>query len=75
MRCSIDADCSGRVDPHHIKTKGAGGLDTVPLCRKHHAECHAIGRWTFAKKYGLMTLFRKIIGERKYQQWLKSKKQ
>jgi len=34
-------------DPHHIKTRGAGGGDILdnlmPLCRKHHVEWHQYG--------------------------------
>ena len=59
-------------DLHHVKTRGAGGEKTLPLCRAHHTECHAIGRWTFAKKYKLTDRFREIIGERKYSEWLKT---
>jgi hypothetical protein len=33
-------DCSGGLDPHHIKTRGSGGGDTlengITLCRRHH---------------------------------------
>lgn len=35
------------VDLHHIKSRGAGGRDTVenliPLCRKHHTMIHQYG--------------------------------
>lgn len=44
-----------RVDPAHIKTRGAGGMDignVIPLCRAHHQEQHKIGVKTFGKKYG-----------------------
>ena len=56
--CVVDnCDCSGPVDPHHVKTRGAGGDDTrenlMPLCRWHHIEAGMIGVWTFIKKYGL----------------------
>ena len=44
-------------DPHHIKSRAAWGPDTaanvVALCRHHHSEIHAIGRHTFARKYGI----------------------
>ncbi len=50
--------CSGKSDPHHWITRGAGGddKDCVPLCEGlagHHAELHRIGRWTFSERYGL----------------------
>lgn len=48
LACSRPAD-----DPDHIRTRGAGGGDTVenvaPLCREHHAERHHRGvrhMWT-----------------------------
>jgi len=42
-------------DPHHVKTKGAGGQDwhLVPLCRFHHQQFHAMGRHTFQKRYDI----------------------
>lgn len=37
----------GPVDPAHIKSRGAGGPDTLenllPLCRSHHTQHHRIG--------------------------------
>ena len=38
IACSL-----GRVDPHHVKTRGAGGGDeqVVPLCRAHHIQLDA----------------------------------
>jgi predicted restriction endonuclease len=39
------AECSGGLDPHHIKTRGSGGDDTydngITLCRKHHSQAHS----------------------------------
>ncbi len=36
--------CSGGIDPHHIKTRGSGGDDTLEnlicLCRRHHNMAH-----------------------------------
>lgn len=47
--------CNSPSDPHHVKTKGAGGhdRDTVPLCRAAHTEVHTIGTQSFATRYGL----------------------
>lgn len=46
-----------RSDPHHVRTRGAGGLDsdTAPLCRDHHMEIDAVnsGPKTFEAKYGV----------------------
>jgi 5-methylcytosine-specific restriction endonuclease McrA len=42
--CLIGKDCSGGLDVHHIKHKGAGGDDVeenlITLCRKHHNLAH-----------------------------------
>jgi hypothetical protein len=42
-------------DPHHLKSRGAGGGDEpenlLSLCREHHTEMHKIGALTFLKKY------------------------
>ena len=57
LPCMISNDkCCQGVDPHHVKTRGAGGVDKaniVPLCRIHHTELHTIGRITFEDKYRL----------------------
>ena len=41
-----------RAEPHHVKTRGAGGGDEwcIPLCRIHHAEIHNTGRLTFTTR-------------------------
>ena len=49
-------DCSGRIDPHHYPSKACGGKDrgdTTPLCRRHHSEFGATGRWSWMLKYDL----------------------
>jgi len=47
--------CNTQAESHHIKSKGSGGHDLddnlLPLCRVHHAQCHAIGLNRFAMKY------------------------
>jgi len=48
--------CGANSDPHHVRTRGAGGKDNanlVPLCREHHQELHTIGVLTFEDKYKL----------------------
>lgn len=67
--CVIDnCDCSGPVDPHHVKTRGSGGDDrreiVMPLCRWHHVEAGTIGIRTFIKQYGLE--FDKVM-----QRWIR----
>ena len=46
--------CSGPIDPHHVRSRGAGGTarDLVPLCRIHHSMFHTFGRHTFDEKFG-----------------------
>ena len=60
MKCLVDnKECLPQSDPHHVRSKGAGGRDRsnlVPLCRIHHTECHTIGRITFEDKYKLGSL-------------------
>ena len=43
----------GRSDPHHVKSRGAGGSDflCIPLNRKYHSEIGSIGIARFEKKY------------------------
>ena len=56
MCCIRNSVCRGRIDKHHVRTRGAGGKDEnniVPLCRLHHQEIHRIGRKTFAIKYDI----------------------
>lgn len=42
-------------DPHHVLSRGAGGLDChcVPLCRKHHSQFHSLGRLGFEQAWGV----------------------
>jgi hypothetical protein len=44
--------CGRRAEPHHMKTRGAGGSDflAVPLCREHHTEI-GHGTLNFLVKY------------------------
>lgn len=47
--------CEGRIEAHHVTTRGAGGGDeqVVSLCSLAHANVHALGRESFAKVYGV----------------------
>lgn len=47
-------ECMGRLDPHHVITRGAGGGDeqVVPLCRRHHDICHDLKTDKFDALYG-----------------------
>lgn len=56
-KCCI---CGARADLHHVDHVGMGrnrneivheGMKTLPLCREHHTEVHAIGHKTFCEKY------------------------
>lgn len=56
-RCEICGKYA--VDRHHIMTRGAHGhkaeheANFMYLCREHHSMVHALGRSTFAEKFGL----------------------
>jgi hypothetical protein len=48
--------CSGPIEFHHVKTRGAGGKDRgngVGLCANGHARFHTWGRLTFDQRYGV----------------------
>lgn len=53
--CAMPCLVCGQLpsDPHHVRTVGAGGTwrDLVPLCRRHHTECHTVGVQTFTDRY------------------------
>jgi hypothetical protein len=56
VRAKAGHVCVGPIDPHHVRTRGAGGFDAenlVALCRFAHSELHQIGRHSFARKYGV----------------------
>ncbi len=43
-------------DPHHVKSRGSGGIDKgnlIPLCREHHSKIHNVGRLSFENIYKL----------------------
>jgi hypothetical protein len=59
-------------DPHHIRTRGAGGPDAeniVPLCREHHSEWGNIGSVQFQVKYNINLV---IIAKEIYDLFLNS---
>lgn len=46
----------GRVEAHHVKTRGAGGADLgnlVSLCVDHHAKLHGSGQRCFQLECGV----------------------
>ena len=49
----IGVDCEGDIVVHQIPTVGAGGSDltAIPMCVKHHAEIHKVGKGLFQKTY------------------------
>lgn len=54
-QCLVGIDCLGPLDVDHVRTLGAGGLDTesnlMTLCRKHHVEKGMKGIDHMANKY------------------------
>lgn len=53
LPCIVCRDTPSEVA--HVRSRAAGGkaADTVALCKKHHAEQHAVGIKSFAAKYEL----------------------
>jgi hypothetical protein len=56
-KCAV---CGQKAEFHHENAVGAGrnrkeichiGMKGIPLCRKHHSECHTIGQQSFNEKY------------------------
>ncbi len=47
--------CSGKMEAHHVVSRGAGGGDeqVVPLCAGAHYDGHLRGWETFAKDFGV----------------------
>ncbi len=52
--------CGARSELHHVDAVGMGrdrdeiaheGMEAMPLCRKHHGECHEMGQRSFNDKY------------------------
>jgi len=47
--------CAGIAEPHHIKSKGAGGPDEewnlLALCRVHHTNWHSLGLISFLQQF------------------------
>lgn len=49
--------CVGRIETHHVKTRGAGGGDdqVIPLCTRHHGQLDSPG-WSarrFEEYFGI----------------------
>ena len=49
--------CAGNAEPHHLGEHGIGIKATdymaVPLCHKHHTECHSGGIIKFQERYNI----------------------
>lgn len=57
--CCILADvrnhvCWGKIEAHHVTTRGAGGGDetAIPVCSAAHRLVHDLGRMTFERRFG-----------------------
>ena len=57
--------CQGRIEAHHVRTRGAGGGDeqVVPLCSLHHAQLDSPG-WSSKKFEAVYAIDMKAIAER-----------
>ena len=55
-RACLVCNRRGPSDPHHLRSRGAGGGDyewnVVSLCRSCHTEIHKLGTNRFLEKYG-----------------------
>lgn len=66
MRCELCSEYA--TDTHHLLTRGRWGRaalvpdNEIHLCRRHHSEAHALGRETFAVRYGLESRLEKAKG-------------
>jgi len=58
-KCAV---CGDKAELHHAEHVQIGrnrkeichiGMSALPLCRKHHTECHGIGQKSFNEKYHL----------------------
>lgn len=58
-KCAV---CGRSAELHHVDVVGMGqnrteiaheGMRALPLCRKHHGECHTMGSDAFAERYRL----------------------
>ena len=59
--CTVRRECVGDIAAHHMETGGMGikcsDFKTLPLCMRHHAELHSIGRRSFVRKYDIDEYF------------------
>lgn len=57
LPCRVPTCIRGPSQNAHAETGGTGrkadARTILPLCRHHHAQLHAMGRWTFEKTYGI----------------------
>lgn len=55
-----------RSTPHHLKSQGSGGSNTIdnllPLCDLHHDLIHKIGLTSFLEKFPQIKMYLEVIG-------------
>jgi hypothetical protein len=63
QQCSVPACTVPHCDPHHVRSRGAGGTsrDLVPLCREHHGQVHHYGRITFENMYRVNLILASVL--------------
>lgn len=62
--------CPPPSDPHHVRTRGAGGHDRgnlIPLCRFAHDEVDSLGDTLWAAKYGFRMIDKAVEIDARYE--------
>ena len=75
----VCACCGAKADIHHVDRVGMGnnrkkishvGMRILPLCRKHHQECHSVGDVKFIEAYHLSP----VVADEKMSYFIKNGK-